>query len=110
MRGTYFLKFFFLKFAYLASLAHFLPIFFGFAPSAYPPTPQVYDMHDLKAPTFAKKIKSWVIVEEILSVTPLADDNVLICGSSAQLRIFNGILVFLPNRNWRFPLSVSSQY
>jgi len=52
-------------------------------------TVQVYDVHDMEAPTFGKNLHLWVVVEEILSIAQLDDKRVVTCGSSGRLRIHN---------------------
>ena len=54
-------------------------------------TVQVYDVSAVSGDSFAKKVKSWIVVEEILSVAEWDATHVLVGGSSGQLRTYNGL-------------------
>eukprot|EP00668_Euglena_longa_P011909 GGOE01014329.1.p1 GENE.GGOE01014329.1~~GGOE01014329.1.p1 ORF type:complete len:853 (-),score=290.04 GGOE01014329.1:254-2812(-) len=60
-------------------------------------TVQVYAAADFK------KVKAWVIVEEILSIAAMSDDHLLVCGSSARMRVFKGATGELVSESSAYP-------
>ena len=52
-------------------------------------TVQIYDTKDPRDTAFAQKVTSWIVIEEILSVSNWEDDKMLVCGSSGVLRVYD---------------------